>query len=123
MAAGFMRARGSVTTMTPGLGIGSPFDYAQAMDELFPQATMELADGVTDQALIVLGTGGVITIQGLALSSTEAISVKLGSTGGNLAFTLAAGAPLVLMGISLTLVSLSNASGAMAVVTYTCGGE
>jgi hypothetical protein len=27
------------------------------------------------------------------------------------------------MGISLTLVSLSNASGAVALVTYTCGGE
>jgi hypothetical protein len=118
-----MRVRGSITTMTPGLGSGSPFDYAQAMDELFPQVTIELADGVTDQALIVLGTGGVTTIQGLALSSTEAISVKLGSTGGNLAFTLTAGAPLVLMGISLTLVSLSNASGAVALVTYTCGGE
>jgi hypothetical protein len=122
MAAGIMRARGSVSTITFGLGLGSQFDYAAAMDELFPQATIELADGVTDQALIVLGTGGLTTLHGLYLLSTEAISVKLGTTGGNLAFTLAANAPLLLMGINLTLVSLSNASGATAMVTYSAGG-
>ena len=122
MAAGIMRVRGTASLQTAHGVYPLPFDFAASMDEVFPPATIEVADATTDQALIVLGTGGLTTIQGLVIVSNVAISVKLGAAGSNVAVALAAHAPLVLMGISLTAVSLSNAAGETASVTYCVAG-
>lgn len=99
-----------------------PIDYAAAMDEVFPPVTIEVADGVTDQSLIALGAAGLTTIQGLMIVSTVAISFKLGAAGSNVAIALAANAPVVLMGIGLSAVSVSNSSGETALVTWMCAG-
>lgn len=122
MAAGQMRVRGMVSLQSGQGTFSVPFDYAAAMDELFPPVSIEVVDGATDQALIVLGTGGLTIIQGLFLTSSVAVSVKLGAAGSNVAIALAANAPLLLMGCSLTAVSITNASGETAIITYTCSG-
>lgn len=122
MAAGTMRTH-ILTSVQSQHGVYTlPADFAAAMDEVFPPVSIEVADGVTDQSLIALGTGGLTTIHGLMIVSTVAISVKLGAAGSNVAIALAANAPLVLMGTSLTAVSLTNASGETAVVTYAVSG-
>jgi hypothetical protein len=122
MAAGMMRAHVRMSAQSPYGVYTLPVDYAASMDELIPPVTIEVADGTTDQALIILGAAGLTTIQGLMIVSTVAITVKLGAAGANVALALAANAPLVLMGTSLTAVSISNASGEVALVTYSVGG-
>ena len=122
MAAGIMRTQIRAAVQTQHGSYPLPIDYAAAMDEVFPPVTIEVADGVADQSLIALGAGGLTTIQGLALVSTVAISVKLGAAGSNVAIALAANAPVVLMGIALAAVSVSNSSGETALVTWMCAG-
>jgi len=122
MPAGTMRARTTVSLTTPYGTYSLPVDFAASMDEIVPPVTIEVANGVTDQALIILGTSGIETIQALAIVADVAISVKLGVAGSNVAFALAAGAQLVLMGTSLTAVSVSNASGGVALITYAAAG-
>lgn len=122
MAAGMMRAHIMAAVQTQYGTYPLPVDYAAAMDEVFPPVTIEVADGVTDQSLIAFGTGGLTTIQGLMIVSTVAISVKLGTAGSNVAIPLAANAPMVLMGITLAAVAVSNSSGETALVTWMCAG-
>ena len=77
--------------------------------------TFELPDSTTDQSLIVIGVaGGIETVTCLAIMADQVISLKLGAAGSNVAFTLTANVPVVLPGISLSAVSVSNSSGSTA---------
>ncbi len=100
----------------------APVDYAESVDELYPPFTIEVADGASDVSLLTSGAAGLTTIQTLYIVSTEAITLKLGVAGSNVAFALAAKAPLRLCGTSLTALSVSNASGNTARVTCLLGG-
>ena len=123
MPAGTVRAQVKVSLSTPYGTSVLPVDFAASADEAIPPVTVEVANAVTDQSLIVIGAaGGIETIQAIAIVADVAISVKLGVAGSNVAFPLAAGAPFVLMGTSLTAVSISNNSGGVALVTYACAG-
>jgi hypothetical protein len=70
--------------------------------------TMTFATGLTDQTIV---PSGMTTVTGLELYADQDISVKLGAVGTNVAFSLAAFCPLALLGVSLSAVTVSNASG------------
>lgn len=96
----------------------APVDVALAIDE-GSTGVKQVATGQTDQALTA---PGIVTFSGVYLLADQDISIKLGATGSNVAFTLSAGYPLTLLGTSLTTISLSNASGSTANVTYALVG-
>jgi hypothetical protein len=122
MAAGTVRTRLTSSLVTARATFQLPLDFAQSCDEVAGPLVIEVADATTDQSLIVLGAAGLTTIQALVVVSDAAISLKLGTAGSNVAFALAANAPFLLMGTSLTAVAVSNASGGVALVTYLVGG-
>lgn len=98
------------------------FDRGTSVDEGVSY-TFELPDGTTDQSFIVLGAaGGIETVTCLALVADQAISLKLGVAGSNVAFTMTANEPVILQGISLTAASVSNASGSTANVQVLLAG-
>lgn len=95
----------------------------------FADATQTITNGVSGQTTVATATtdhaltvDGVSTITALYLKSDQAISVKLGASGSNVAFALAAYCPLTLIGTSLSAVYLSNASGYTASIDYVVAG-
>jgi len=77
--------------------------------------TYELPTGTTDQSLILIGAaGGVETIQDFFVMADQNISLKIGTAGANVAFTVAANRPVLVTGTSITALSASNASGNLA---------
>lgn len=85
--------------------------------------TFELPDSTTDQSFIAIGSaGGIETVACLALIADQAISLKLGVAGSNVAFTMTANEPVILQGVSLTAASVSNASGSTANVRVLIAG-
>ncbi len=122
MAAGTVRTTMTTTVLSPYGQMAMPVEYSEAVDEVYPPFTIEVADGASDTSLLSAGAAGLTTIQSLFILSTEAITLKLGVAGSNVAFALAAKAPLRLCGTSLTAASVSNASGSTALVTVMMGG-
>lgn len=122
MAAGTMRTTMTTEVLTAYGRYPLAWDYAESVDEVYPPFTVEIADGASDSSLLSGGGAGISTIHSLFLVSTVAITVKLGAAGSNVAFALAAKAPLRLTGTSLTALSVSNASGSTALITCILGG-
>jgi hypothetical protein len=97
----------SVSLQTP-----IPLDFF-----LTPQLTfayeVSLPTGITDQPLsAIVSAGGITTVQALIIMPKGPISLKLGTVGSNQAFTLGgSNSGLILLGTSLTAVSVSNSSG------------
>ena len=113
------------TKISLGVSGAEPFEveFAASATKWSGARHMTLPDAVTDQSLIDIGGGGVTTVNAFALVADQAISVKLGAAGSNVALALAAGAPLCMAGLSLTSLSLSNASGLTAQVDYVVAGS
>jgi len=86
---------------------------AQAYDES-DQQFVEVATGVTDQ---IIGLGGLSTVQALLIISDQAISIKLND------FTPAIlTKQLLLTGLTVTSIKVSNASGTQANVRVILAG-
>lgn len=119
MAAGLVTTRLTTELRLPGATMPYVLEYSEACDELVGATVLEIANGVTDESLL---PSGLTTIQTLLVVSTVAITVKLGVAGSNVAFALAARAPLRLCGTSLTAASISNNSGEIALVTRVIAG-
>lgn len=121
--AGIVRVDVSLGVSGPA-GLDGPFaaQYAQSVTKWTGKRHMTLATAITDQSLIDIGTGGLTTINAFMIMSDQAISVKFGAAGANVAVALVANAPLCLAGLSLTALSLSNASGNTAQVDYALAG-
>lgn len=122
MAAGTMRADCALITQTPYGSYPFPVEFVQSVDEVYPPFTFEVADSTTDASLLTTAAAALTTVQALMIVSNVAITLKLGVAGSNVAFALAAKAPLLLMGTSLTALSITNASGGTAIVTMAVGG-
>ena len=122
MAAGTIRTTMTTEVLTAYGRYTLPWDYAESVDEVYPPFTIEVADGASDTSLLSSGAPGIATVQSLFIVSTVAVTLKLGVAGSNVAFALAAKAPLRLAGTSLTALSVSNASGSTALVTCILGG-
>lgn len=107
-------------SVTGPTGIDGPFDvsFTQAVTRWTGKRVMTLATGITDQLLLDIGTGGMTTVAQIALVSDQNISIKFGATVSNVAITVLANAPILLSGIAQTVISLSNASGNTANITY-----
>lgn len=120
--AGISRAQAKLSLSGPN-GVDT-FDaaFAQSVTKWTGKRHMTLATATTDQSLIDIGGGGITTINQFMIISDQAISVKLGAAGSNIALALLAGAPLLLTGIALTALSLSNASGLTANIDYALSG-
>ena len=122
MAAGTVSGDLALSVTTSYGSYPFPITYAQSVDEVYPPFTFEVADGATDTSLLTAAAAALTTVQVLQIVSTVAVTLKLGAAGSNVAFALAAKAPLTLMGTSLTALSISNASGSTAMVTLMIAG-
>lgn len=118
--AGVVRAEGKLSIAGPD-GVAGPPDlvFSLAVTKWFGPSTVTIATGVTAQALIVIGTQGLTTIQALLIKSDQLITVSYNS---GTAFQVSAGGFHLLAGTSLTGVTITNASGSTANVTYIAGG-
>src|SRR5262245_54744544 len=87
------------------------------------RGTIPVANGVSEQSIIVIGTQGLTTITGIQITADKDISVTLGVAVSNVPIPLAAGYALQVAGTSLTGASISNASGSIAEVTYDVVGD
>lgn len=83
----------------------------------------QVADSVTEQAIIVLGTQGLTTITALILTSDQDISVTYGAAGSNVPIPLSANGLHAMSNTSLTALSISNASGSTANVRGMVAGS
>lgn len=73
--------------------------------------TVQIGTGLTDQTIM---PAWMTTVTGLELWSDQDISLKLGATGSNVAFTVSANMPVSMLGVSLSAVTVSNSSGSTA---------
>jgi len=122
MAAGSVRTTIQTIIQTPYAQYPLIVEYAESVDEVYAPFSIEVPDGASDTSLLTAGAAAITTIQTLFLVSSVDITVKLGAAGSNVAFALAAKAPLRLPGTSLTAASVSNASGSTALLTCVIGG-
>lgn len=99
---------------------GQPFADATLAITNGASGQTTVADGSTDSQLSV---SGVSTITGFFLRSDQNISLKLGATGSNAAFTVSAGIPVSMLGVSLSRISVSNSSGYTANIEYAVVGS
>lgn len=106
------------------LGAGKPLEVsaAEAVTNWVGPFSIEIATGVSEQSLIVIGTQGMTTITDFFITADQNISVTYGAAGSNVPVPLNAGGVHVLGKTSLTAISVSNASGSTAKVTYAAGG-
>ena len=114
----------AIFSVTGSAGMESMFDviYSQSVTKWTGKRHITLATGITDQSLIDIGSGGITTINTFMIVSDQNISVKFGTAGSNVALTLTALAPMLVSGIALTALSLSNASGNTANIDYALAG-
>jgi hypothetical protein len=121
---GTMRARASLGVIGQHGPNGTfDVDYSQSVATWTGVRHLTLGVGAVNQSLIEFGVGGLTTLQGVMIVADQDIGVTLGFTGSNVAITLKAGAPLLLAGILLTALAISNQSaGPAAQVEYAmCG--
>lgn len=118
--AGIARSRVEMSVTGP-LGIVGPLTLfpAIAVVEWFGPSTVEVADGVSGQAVAVIDAQGLTTVTALMITSDQDIAV---SYGGGTAIALLAGHVHLLSGTSLTAMAITNASGFTANVTYLLAG-
>jgi len=112
-------------SLTDRHGIIGPLAVVQALSqtEWVGPFTTQVADGVVEQAIIVLGTQGLTTITALLITSDADISVTYGVAANNVPIPLNANGFHCMSDTSVTALSLSNSSGATANVTYFLAGS
>jgi hypothetical protein len=106
-----------------GTGKPLPILHQLSVTEWFGPHTVQVADGVSEQSLTALGTGGLTTITVLEITSDRNISITYGAAGSNAPVNLDANGVHAMSGTSLTALAVSNSSGATALVTYSLGGS
>lgn len=119
-------ARTRVTTDIRGPGqdvLSMPLEYQASITEWFGPHSVQVADGVSEQSIVPLGTGGMTTITFFQCTTDVAISLTLGTANANAPVALAAGGILTLAGTSLTAIAVSNGAGSTANVRYLAGGS
>jgi hypothetical protein len=100
-----------------------PLEYQASITKWFGPHSLTVADGVSEQAIVPLGTGGLTTITFVQITSDVAVSVTYGTANVNVPVSLAAGGMHTLAGTSLTAIAISNGSGSTANVRYLAGGS
>ena len=91
--------------------------------EWFGPHTVQVADGVSEQSLTALGTGGITTVTALFITSDRNIAITYGAAASNVPVDLNANGFHAKSGTSLTAIAVSNSSGATALVTYMLAGQ
>ena len=97
--------------------------FAQSITKWTGKRHMTLATATTDQMLVDITTNGIVTVNQFMIVSDQLISVKLGISGSNVGIPLLAGAPLLISGVTLAAISLSNTSGNTANIDYALAGS
>lgn len=122
--AGVARAAAKLSISGPLGDVGLPqLQAAEAVTNWVGPLTVEIATGVSEQSIVVIGTQGLTTITDILITSDQAISVTYGVAGNNVPVPLAANKFHLITGTSLTALSITNASGNTASVTYHVAGS
>ena len=100
-----------------------PLRHQLSQTEWFGPHTVQVADGVSEQSLPALGTGGMTTVTALFITSDTNISITYGASASNAPVPLNANGVHEMSGTSLTAIAVSNSSGATALVTYFLAGS
>jgi hypothetical protein len=95
---------------------------AEAVTNWVGPFNIQIPTGTTEQSIVVLGTQGLTTITDLMITSDTDISVTYGTANVNVPVPLGANKVHLITGTSLTALSISNASGSTASVTYLVAG-
>lgn len=112
-------------SLTDRHGTIGPLAVAQSLSqtEWVGPFTTQVADAVTEQSIIALGTQGLTTITALLITSDRNVSITYGAAGSNAPVNLDANGFHCMSGTSLTAVAVSNSSGAVALVNYFIAGS
>jgi len=121
--AGVARAMAKLTVSGELGDVGLPtMQSAESVTNWFGPTTVEIATGVSEQSIVVIGTQGLTTITDFQITSDQAISVTYGLAGNNVPVPLGANKFHLIAGTSLTALSITNVSGNTAKVTYFVAG-
>jgi hypothetical protein len=120
---GVARAEAKLT-VDSNQGIAGPFSVlcAESVTNWVGPFTIQIATGASEQSVIVIGTQGLTTITDIMITSDTAISVTYGAAASNVPVPLGANKVHLVTGTSLTALSITNASGVTATVTYLVAG-
>lgn len=122
--AGVARAEAKLAIDSNQGGV-NPFSVlcAESVTNWVGPFTIQIATGVSEQSVIVIGTQGLTTITDVMITSDTNISVTYGAAGSNVPVPLGANKCHLITGTSLTALSITNASGDTATVTYLVAGS
>lgn len=111
--------------ITDRFGPGDPLKIEHALSQTMwtGPMTVQVADSTTEESIIALGTQGLTTITALMITSDQDISVTYGAAGTNVPVALSANGVHLMSNTSLTALSITNASGSTANVTYCVAGS
>ena len=103
--------------------VNGSLTHQLSQTEWFGPYTVQVADGVSEQSLTALGTGGLTTVTALLITSDTNIAITYGAAASNVPVDLNANGIHAISGTSLTAIAVSNSSGATALVTYFLAGS
>lgn len=121
--AGVARATGKLVVSSNLGDVDLPvLQAAEAVTAWVGPTTVQVATGVSEQSVVVIGTQGLTTITDILITADQAISVTYGVAANNVPVALGANKFHLITGTSLTALSISNSSGNTANVTYFVAG-